>query len=460
MSKTKSLRIYDKEYPSLLKYPFKSKYKFVETDLQPVFKNNIETEPFIPDFKLKACKKISKPNFSNEPGTWEADLMFSHYYADVEHPIKQEQIYLVLINVNTRYLIVEPMSYKSEITQTLKRIVEKNPKFEFKTIKCDGESGFVSLKDECIVLKDNTKVILKTDISNDLQVAYNYKPELRNQVRNEILFNTNLKTLIAFLKKSGYKNVIKSPISKIELKIDDINDYYPVKFVINSSPYALAHKNVDSVIRTIRNAFGMDNRRIADYNLMRQMVNFYNNTPHNSLRFRNYDYNEDELSEYQGSGLVPPTKWIYYSPVQVQNNVDLEWRYIRMMKMKLRKINEKQKLKGLLNYKRGNIILIHLDKGKTQKKHEKRRRVFDDIAEFICYQNGNVKCRLLNQYHTFSKTKDGLVPYEKSEKGRIAKTDDEKAIIEVPIIYTKYVCDSIEDLNDDYKQYFILNVDK
>lgn len=220
-------------------------------------------------------------------------------------------------------------------------------------------------------MKDNTKVILKTDISNDLQVAYNYKPELRNQVRNEILFNTNLKTLIAFLKKSGYKNVIKSPISKIELKIDDINDYYPVKFVINSSPYALAHKNVDSVIRTLRNAFGMDNRRIADYNLMRQMVNFYNNTPHNSLRFRNYDYNEDELSEYQGSGLIPPTKWIYYSPVQVQNNVDLEWKYIRMMKMKLRKINEKQKLKGLLNYKRGNIILIHLDRGKTQKKHEK-----------------------------------------------------------------------------------------
>ncbi|WP_289705273.1 hypothetical protein, partial [Bacteroides acidifaciens] len=113
MSKTKSLRIYDKEYPSLLKYPFKSKYKYVETDLQPVFKNNIKTEPFIPDFKLKACKKMSKPNFSNEPGCWEADLMSASYYADVEHPIKQEQIYLVLINVNTRYLIVEPMSYKN-----------------------------------------------------------------------------------------------------------------------------------------------------------------------------------------------------------------------------------------------------------------------------------------------------------------------------------------------------------
>lgn len=93
---------------------------------------------------------------------------------------------------------------------------------------------------------------------------------------------------------------------------------------------------------------------------------------------------------------------------------------------------------------------------RPKKKHEKRRRVFDDIAEFICYQNGNVKCRLLNQYYTFSKTDKGLIPYEQPERGRKAQTDVEKNEIEIPIIYTKYVCDSIDDLNEDYKEYFVI----
>ena len=104
MSKTKSLRIYDKEYPSLLKYPFKSKYKYVESNLQPLYQTNIKTEPFIPDFKLKSCKQMSKPNFSNEPGCWKADLMFASYYTPELKKISQ--IYLVLINVNTKYLMV------------------------------------------------------------------------------------------------------------------------------------------------------------------------------------------------------------------------------------------------------------------------------------------------------------------------------------------------------------------
>ena len=445
---TKSLRIYDKEYPSLLKYPFKSKYKYVKSNLQPIYNTNIKTEPFIPDFKLKSCKQMSKPNFSNEPGCWEADLMFSHYYEDLVNPVKQEQIYLVLINVNTRYLIVEPMSKKDEIPQVLQRIVENNSKFEFKTIKCDGEPGFIGLKDNCILLiyQDNDKRLL-TNLSECLQSHKRLKED-RKHVFDKIVKDHKLKTLKKVLDTGASYN-----------SSEGITDYYPVRFVINSSPYALAHKNVDAVIRTLRNAFGLDDRRIADYNLMRQMVNFYNNTPHSSLRFKNYDYNGD-ISEYQGSGLVPPTKWIYYSPAQVQNNVDLEWRYIRNMKLKLRNINEKQKLKGLLDYKKGNIILVHLDKSKTQKKHEKRRRVFNEIAEFINYQNGNVICKLINPYRTFNKTNDGLVPYEQSKLGRKAQTDIEKSIIEVPIIYTKFVCDSFDDLNDDYIEYFVLNADK
>ena len=102
MTNRKTIKIYDKEYSSLLKYPFKSKYKYV---------SNIEKEPYIPDYRLKSCKKMSKPNFSNERGCWEIDLMFVNYYNSQLESIKQT--YLVLINVNTRFLIIEPLIYEN-----------------------------------------------------------------------------------------------------------------------------------------------------------------------------------------------------------------------------------------------------------------------------------------------------------------------------------------------------------
>ena len=89
---TKSIRIYDKEYDSLLKYPFKSKYKYIDIlshFASECMSSNFTTEPFIPDFKLKSCKKLSKTNFSNEPGCWEVDLMFANYYAQENNLAKK-----------------------------------------------------------------------------------------------------------------------------------------------------------------------------------------------------------------------------------------------------------------------------------------------------------------------------------------------------------------------------------
>ena len=57
-----------------INYPFKSKYKYLP-EYSP-FTPTITKEPYIPDYKLKIAKKLSKLDFSNEPGTWEADLMF------------------------------------------------------------------------------------------------------------------------------------------------------------------------------------------------------------------------------------------------------------------------------------------------------------------------------------------------------------------------------------------------
>ena len=84
--------------------------------------------------------------------------------------------------------------------------------------------------------------------------------------------------------------------------------------------------------------------------------------------------------------------------------------------------------------------------------HEKRRRVFNEIAEFINYDNGNVRCRILKRYYQ-------LINIDKKNKIYIIDTDYkdiEKSTITLPIIYTKYVCFSYEELSNDYKQYFDL----
>lgn len=487
MTNRKTIKIYDKEYSSLLKYPFKSKYKYV---------SNIEKEPYIPDYRLKTCKKMSKPNFSNERGCWEIDLMFVSYYNSQLESIKQT--YLVLINVNTRFLIIEPLIYEvttssrevvenksirkeiidEEVTMSsrevvdqknsikniiniqnaLFRIMNKYFDFEFDTFKCDGESSFKTMYNNNLVIETSKKRIIISDINQTLKDA-NYRGQTnRDQIIDDLIKNHNKKVLKKYIKINyqlhTYLRKLYKDFNLYNDKHNHINDFYSIKLVINSSPYTLSHKTVDSVIRTIRNAFGLDNRRLADYNLMRQMIDYYNNTPHISLRFKNYDY---DSSEFYDKGLTKQTKYIYYTPFQVQINPDLEWRYIRKMKLKLQDIKEEQRLKGLLSYKLGNIILVHLELDKTQKKHEKRRRVFNEIAQFIKYENGNVICKLLNNYKTFNKDKNNrLTLYNTSNIGRKPKTDNEKAIIEVPIIYTKFVCNNIDDLNNDYRSYFVL----
>ena len=98
-----------------------------------------------------------------------------------------------------------------------------------------------------------------------------------------------------------------------------------------------------------------------------------------------------------------------------------------MMKSRMQEIKEKQRLKGLLSYRKGNIILIHLDYGKTKQKFNKQRRVFNKIAEFMAYNNGNEVCKVM-------------------EFGG--------EVVTVPIMYTKFIANNYDELDDSYKAYF------
>ena len=403
----KSFKIFDNEYNSLLKYPFKSKISKLDPS-QFIINPETHHEPFVKDFKLKSCSPYSKPDFSLEPGCWEVDLMFAKYTtrADgTESVVVHETIYLIMVNVNTRYLIVEPL--KNRLADTIKTaytkiILEKYDDFKFNTIKCDGENNLLKV----------------------LDILGRYNPS-RNKYR-------------------GTKNVLI-----------DRN-----AVIVDKSKHNNAHKIVDATIRTLRNAFGLDNRRIGDPYLMQQMVHFYNNTPHRSLRMPNPNYRDDGI-QYDPY-LAREPKWIYYTPNQMQHNPDLEWRYIRDCQRRLRRVKNNMQMGGLLSYRKGNIILVHYDTSKTEKKHEKQRRVFNEIAEFIRYHNGNVECKLLKPYHRFQLNDDKqagtafYVPYTQTKTGRTPKSDDERATVTVPIMYTRFVATNYASLGKDYKQYFAI----
>ena len=396
----KSFKIFDNEYKSLLKYPFKSKISKLDPSLF-IVNPEYHHEPFVKDFKLKPCNYYSKPDFSLEPGCWEVDLMFVKYPArDDDKLVSRETIYLIMVNVNTRYLIVEPLESKQAdaIKAAYNKIIfEKYDDFKFNVIKCDGENNLLLVRD-----------IIPKNIAN------------KNKYK-------------------GTKNVL----------------IYDDALVVDKSKHNNAHKIVDATIRTLRNAFGLDNRRIGDPFLMQQMVHYYNNTPHRSLQMPNPNYriNDIEYDQY----LAREPKWIYYTPNQMQHNPDLEWKYIRDCQRRLRRIKNNMQMDGLLNYRKGNILLIHYDTSKTEKKHVKQRRIFNEIAEFIRYNNGNVECKLLNPYRRFKLNDDKqYIPYTKNKIGRKPKTDDERAIVTVPIMYTRFVAQNYESLSEDYKQYFVV----
>ena len=79
----------------------------------------------------------------------------------------------------------------------------------------------------------------------------------------------------------------------------------------------------------------------------------------------------------------------------MQNNIDLEYQYIRWCNNKLHKVLLLQDLYKMNRYEPGNILLVHVDKSKTSNLFEKRRTYYDRLGEFLEYINGNVRVRLL-----------------------------------------------------------------
>lgn len=243
-------------YNNIVGYKSKKKYEVLHnlnTDLKPIDNTTPSSFPLKSNIKKYQLHKVAARN------TYMIDLMFSG-----------KLCYLVAINVNTKYLIVELMNaIKSEdefttkfskkskdvnsYLRTLQRIIDNG--IRIKHLIGDGEKAFMS-----ITARDKF-----------------YTP-------NDIDF-------IAVPRQ--YKTLFP--------------DFIDNKFANKTDPLHSALGIIDRVIRTIRDmAYNMkiDPNKITP-NIMNEIVNQYNNSPHNGLsKYAGFDVspvmvqNDNELEEY------------------------------------------------------------------------------------------------------------------------------------------------------------------
>jgi hypothetical protein len=181
------------------------------------------------------------------------------------------------------------------------------------------------------------------------------------------------------------------------------------RLYLSSSKFTNKNKCIDRAIRTIRDMVGLKTSRLLNPELIQHTIDIYNNTPHSAYLHK-------------------------YTPKEVQNNLEIEAAYIRYQTERSNEIVKQQEESGLLDYKPGNVLMVHIPKDKTPAKFDKRRRNFSDLAVFINYRHGNVVCELMD--HLLFKN----------------------PIIELPIYFTKYLSEDMYSIPANYKEAFIIRI--
>jgi hypothetical protein len=282
--------------------------------------------------------------------------------------------YLFIININTRYLFVEPSDLNaSEKTAFVAAAVKKfndslPPGHKISNIRADGASTFA------------------------------YVPGIPQPTSNT----------------PGNKK------SKREVLLQYLRDNNIILFNFPSH-YTNKCRIVDRAARTIRDIVGTPERFLAP-RIVLKAVEQYNNTPHAAF---NYEY----------------------TPAEVQASHELEQVFIRENQYRLDAANKLQHAAGLFNYKPGDILLIHLDTSKDETAMQKKRRIFNKLAEFVEYEYGNVRCRVL--FNWLWDDKDIYADVKDDEIFGAVQS------IVIPIYYTKYFAANRHAIPQEYRKYLL-----
>jgi hypothetical protein len=137
----------------------------------------------------------------------------------------------------------------------------------------------------------------------------------------------------------------------------ELNDYLAQEKITryyNGWKHINKNRVVDRFIRTIRDAIGLETSFILNPNVVEEIVYIYNRTPHSAFFNR-------------------------FTPYQAQHDPKIENWYIRRQQLELYKI-QKLQLRDFGRYEKGNILMIHVPREKTEERFKKRRRNFDEMG--------------------------------------------------------------------------------
>ncbi|KAA6356919.1 MAG: hypothetical protein EZS28_047554, partial [Streblomastix strix] len=112
----------------------------------------------------------------------------------------------------------------------------------------------------------------------EIDIVFSMNPDKSQEDIEKALQNLVQTQNVTHIRGDGEKGFASNQLMQFYNK-NDIKTYF-----VNGSIELTNHNRVvDSVIRTIRNAFGQDDRDFANPKLMQQMVNIYNDTPHGAF---------------------------------------------------------------------------------------------------------------------------------------------------------------------------------
>jgi hypothetical protein len=102
----------------------------------------------IKDYKLKPLRKLFGPYFSPNFNNYETDYVISDFLIN---DVKVYKYYLILININTKFLFAVPIKNNTTPSIEISRIIIKNindhlkpisPTLKINNIRVDGDSKF------------------------------------------------------------------------------------------------------------------------------------------------------------------------------------------------------------------------------------------------------------------------------------------------------------------------------
>jgi hypothetical protein len=183
----------------IIPYPFKSKVK-------GYLKKNPDTKvEVIPSIAPVKKRYYDRPTFSKYRGTWEIDYVFN-----LLSPRDEDVVHLFCINVNTKYLVVYPVSDKSVrgLLISLNALIADHQVHSFKG---DGEKGFIKMSPVLNEMGISTDFAPAT-FTNHTRVVDSVIKTIRNAIGYRIISEDQLQQIVDYYNNTYHTSIDCTPI--------------------------------------------------------------------------------------------------------------------------------------------------------------------------------------------------------------------------------------------------------